>query len=99
MKRMTKPMSIARLLALALLLATSMILAQAGSAGYDLVWWTVDGGGGTSRSDGYTLDGTTGQPDAGVWQGASYTLAGGFWGGEAAARYNVYLPLVLKDYP
>jgi hypothetical protein len=98
MKRLTKPVAIILLLALALLLATAMILAQARSAGYDLAWWTVDGGGGTSSGDGYTLSGTIGQPDAGVWQGNSYTLAGGFWGG-AAAQYNVYLPLVLRDWP
>ena len=90
-------MSMAHLLALAVLLATSMILAQTRGAGYDVAWWTVDGGGGTSRSDGYTLGGTIGQPDASVWQSNGYTLAGGFWGGAAAAQYNVYLPLIRRD--
>jgi hypothetical protein len=71
--------------------------AQSGS-GYDLSWWTVDGGGTTSNGDsGYSLGSTTGQPDASVWQGDGYTLAGGFWGG-AMVEYRVYLPLVLRNY-
>jgi len=39
-----------------------------------------------------------GQPDAGVLSGGGYTLAGGFWPGGAAARYGVYLPLVLRNF-
>lgn len=35
------------------------------------------------------------QPDAAVWSGGGYTLAGGFWGG-ALVEYRVYLPLVLR---
>ena len=66
--------------------------------GYELAWWTVDGGGYTWSTGGaYALGGTVGQPDAGVLQGGDYTLAGGFWGG-AAAQYRVYLPLVLRNY-
>ena len=89
----------------ALVLLAGSVLAQSGngtsarlSAGYDLSWWTVDGGGDTfSSGGGYTLGGTIGQPDAGVLTGGDYTLGGGFWGGGAvAAEYNVYLPLVLK---
>ncbi|MGD1995584.1 MAG: hypothetical protein PVH62_02315 [Anaerolineae bacterium] len=63
---------------------------------YDLSWWTVDGGGGTfNTSGGYTLGGTSGQPDAATWLGGDYTLAGGFWGGVAVV-HRVYLPLVLR---
>ena len=63
---------------------------------YDLFWWTVDGGGTTPNdSSGYTLGGTAGQPDAAVWTGDGYTLAGGFWGGEAG-KYRIYLPLLRK---
>jgi hypothetical protein len=81
----------------ALLLLASVALAQSGG-GYDLSWSTVDGGGATwSEGGGYSLGGTIGQPDAGVLSGGDYTLAGGFWGG-AAARYGVYLPLVLRNY-
>jgi len=73
--------------------------AEVASAGYDLSWWTVDGGGGTlsDASSGYTLSGTAGQPDAANWQGQGYSLAGGFWGG-AVVEYLVYLPLVLRGY-
>ena len=73
---------------------------RAGATGatYDLSWWTVDGGGQTFSTGGdYTLSGTGGQPDAGVLEGNGYTLTGGFWGG-AAAQYNVYLPLVVRNY-
>jgi hypothetical protein len=69
----------------------------ADSAGYMLSWWTVDGGGVTfAKSDGYALGGTVGQPDASVWRGEGYTLAGGFWGG-AMGEYRIYLPLVLRN--
>jgi len=68
-------------------------------SGYDLSWWTVDGGGGTASSGPYTLSGTIGQPDANLLTGGDYTLGGGFWGGGAvAAEYHTYLPVVLKNY-
>jgi hypothetical protein len=85
------------------LLVTIPLLAQsgggpadAGGTGYDLAWSTVDGGGYTfSRGGAYTLGGTAGQPDAGTLTGGGYTLSGGFWAG-AAARYTVYLPLLMR---
>ena len=83
------------LVAIALLLAVSTALAW---SGFDVSWWTVDGGGGTASGGSYTLAGAIGQPDAGVLTGGDYTLGGGFWGGggAAAVEYKVYLPLVLK---
>lgn len=81
-----------------LLAAGSLAAAQTG-AGYDLSWWTADGGGHTwSSGGGYQLSGTAGQPDAGLLAGGGYTLGGGFWrGGETAVvPYGVYLPLVLR---
>ena len=92
-----KPIVIIGLLALALLLVGTALA----SGGYDLAWWTVDGGGATfSAGGGYTLGGTAGQPDAGQLGGAGYTLGGGFWGGGAAvggapSGYTVRLPLVV----
>ncbi len=65
------------------------------NAGYEITWYTVDGGGGTLSGGVYTLNGTVGQPDAGTLIGGSYTLDGGYWTGGAMA-YRVYLPLVLK---
>ena len=85
------------LLVVLLSLLSSVALAQTGG-GYDLTWSTIDGGGYTfSEGGGYSLGGTIGQPDAGVLSGGGYTLAGGFWPG-AAARYGIYLPLVLRNH-
>ena len=67
------------------------------STGYDVSWYTIDGGGATLSTGGsYSLGGSIGQADAGVLSGGSYTLIGGFWGG-AIVNYNIYLPLVLKN--
>ncbi len=74
--------------------AISIAAAQSGG-GYDLMWSTIDDGGGTSSGGSYTLDGTIGQPDAGTMSGGGYTLIGGFWSGSVL-RYAFYLPLVLK---
>jgi hypothetical protein len=84
---------------LALLLVTSVALAQEGDP-YDLSSSTMDGGGYTFSVGGdYELGGTVGQPDAGCMQGGTYLLCGGFWPGSAAqADYYTYLPLVLKSY-
>jgi hypothetical protein len=47
---------------------------------YILDWFTLDGGGGTSRGGAYAATGTIGQPDAGRMSGGQYSLIGGFWG-------------------
>jgi len=81
-----------------LLLVAVVPLALA-QIGYDLSWWTVDGGGATlSSGGGYRLGGTIGQPDAGVLAGGGYTLAGGFWRGGALspAGQSIYLPIVMR---
>ena len=79
-----------------------MLLLAGGVAaqeGYDLSWWTVDGGGETfSTGENYSLGGTIGQPDAGLLTGPGYTLAGGFWSG-GGQLYRVYLPLVMRSHP
>jgi len=89
-------------IALVLLIGISTANAQrtndpsAPHSGYDLSWYTIDGGGATSSSGGpYSLGGSIGQPDAGSLSGGSYQLAGGYWGG-VLVNYNVYLPLVRK---
>jgi hypothetical protein len=72
---------------------------QSAATGYDLSWWTVDGGGlvGAGSPGLYTLSGSVGQPDAGpALSNGDYVLVGGFWGG-ALAQYRVYLPLVLRN--
>jgi hypothetical protein len=90
------------LLAMLVLLATRSTAptphaaAQAGN-GYDLTWYTIDNGGGTSAAGDYTLMSTIGQPDVRwILEGGGYTLGGGFWG-SGARQYKVYLPLVLHS--
>ena len=68
---------------LLLVAVTGIALAQ--TNGYDLTWWTVDGGGGSATGGSYTLSGTIGQPDAGNLSNGDYTLTGGFWGGVSGA--------------
>jgi hypothetical protein len=83
----------------AALLVVSAVLA-APTNGYEITYWTVDGGGATFSAGGnYQLGGTVGQPDAGQLTGGSYKLGGGFWGGGAAAPPPTpigprFLPLV-----
>jgi hypothetical protein len=92
-----KRIAIVLTLVLALLLSVSLASAQ---GGYQLPWWTVDGGGGKGSGGGYALVGTIGQPDAGVsMSGGGYTLTGGFWGVGSAGgtELYIYLPIVLKN--
>jgi hypothetical protein len=63
-------------------------------ATYTIPWYTVDGGGGTSSGGIYALQGTAGQPDAGVLTGGEYTLTGGYWYTQAAR--GIWMPLVIK---
>lgn len=86
------------LLAIALLsLIGSRTYAEVTS--YELSWWTVDGGGGTSSSSTYDVSGTIDQSYAGNTSGGDYALTGGFWGDqqdEESSGYNLYLPMLLR---
>ena len=89
-------------LVLAGLVGGSAVLAQS-IAAYDLSWSTADGGGGSfSTGDSYSLDGTAGQPDAGLMTGGGvYSLAGGFWGGGAVTEPGeklLHLPLAMRSH-
>jgi len=67
-------------------------------SGFEISWWTVDGGGGSAGGTGYRLSGTLGQPDAGRLTGGAFTLGGGFWcGGATAVDRQIYLPLVMRN--
>ena len=47
---------------------------------YNIDWYKVSGGGGTSTGGVYTVSGTIGQPDAsGAMSGGQYSVTGGFW--------------------
>ena len=79
---------------LALLLAPlSMAQAQTGGD-FDLTWNSMDGGGRMNLSGGnYTLNGSIGQPDAGIHAGGLYRLEAGFWHQATL----VFVPIVLKQ--
>jgi hypothetical protein len=81
------------------LLAASTALAV---DSYEVPWWTVNGGGGTSAGSTFAVSGTLGQPDAGPQlSGTQFSLAGGFWGqaGEVPTfDFSIYLPLVSRTY-
>lgn len=70
-----------------LLLAGLLATAALSSAQpYDISWYTIDGGGGSSSGGNFSISGTIGQPDAGHMTGGNYTLDGGFWGIFAAVQ-------------
>ena len=49
-------------------------------AGFEITWYSIDGGGGMRSTGGdFELSGTIGQPDAGRMSGGDFTLTGGFW--------------------
>lgn len=84
---------------LVLLAGGAMLQAQTGG-GYDLSWFTIDGGGGSSSSASYSVSGTIGQPDAGTLEGGSYELQGGFWHGGITGglvESDLYLPLIVDE--
>ena len=85
----------------ALLVLSSAVIAYAQTGnGFDLTWWTVDGGGGTLEGGGYTLAGTVGQPEPGpASTGGGFTLSHGFWPAAAGAKINVYIPMVFWSPP
>lgn len=64
--------------------------------GYEISWYTIDGGGAQELSGGsYTLSGTIGQFDAGSQSGGAYQLNGGYWVDVFGYR-RLYLPVILK---
>lgn len=48
---------------------------------YKVNWHTIDAGGGRSSNGAIVLQGTIGQPDAGISSNDTYVLKGGFWTG------------------
>jgi len=84
------------LLTLAILAAlTSAALAQ---GDYAIPRAVIAGGGGFSTGGQYDLQGTAGQPLAGVSDAGAYDLSSGFWG-WLETFFDVYLPLVLRKSP
>jgi len=53
---------------------------------FDLSWFSIDGGGGSSTNGIFTINGTIGQPDAGRSTAPPFfSLMGGYWGAASAA--------------
>ena len=102
--RRTIRMRLFLLLMVAAALAWSgWMYASAQSGAYDLSWNSVAGGGAKSTNNGYAVNGSIGQPDAGRLSGGVYGLRGGFWGELGSqptptpVSYHVYLPLTVKQ--
>lgn len=64
-----------------LLSVSALVLAQSSGGDFEVTKHTIDGGGGTSSGEGFTITGTIGQPDASVqpMTGESFSVQGGFW--------------------
>ncbi|MBK8986211.1 MAG: hypothetical protein IPM39_09040 [Chloroflexi bacterium] len=83
-----------------LLLAFGAAALAQTSAGFNLEWHVIGGGGGQSSSAGYRVQGTIGQsaaspPTAGS---AGYVVSSGYWSGSTgSAGTTVYLPAILKN--
>jgi hypothetical protein len=76
-------------------------LVLAAADAFDLAWWTVDGGGGTSAGGSYSVSGTLGQPVAAsgvaALSGGPYQLSGGFWAQSATPFHTLFLPVVVSQ--
>jgi uncharacterized membrane protein len=80
------------LVALVLFLLAGTALA---SGTYELLWYSISGGGSPSGGGHYALSATVGQPAADSMSGGQYSLSGGFWSG-VPPRFPVYLPIVFR---
>jgi hypothetical protein len=97
-------MNTRRLLPLAIVLLCALVLASnalAGmsSANYRLDWYVLltGGGGGPTDSTNYAANFTVGQTAIGAADSTNYEAGLGYWYG-AAGGYEIYLPLILRDY-
>ncbi len=98
---MSKRWLIVGLTAVLAVLLLSVSVTATGS--YQIPWWSVDGGGGSSVGDRFALAGTIGQPDAGHMEGDHFALTGGFWAQPVESipvppeGYRLYLPIMMKQ--
>jgi hypothetical protein len=62
------------------IIASLWLVANATAQNYNIDWYKIAGGGGSSTGGVYSLNGTIGQPDASkAMTGGNYSLTGGFW--------------------
>ena len=83
------------IIAVFLIVAATAFASSGGD--YEISFYTIDGGGGTSSGGGiYEVSGTIGQPDARAsLTGGNFSLFGGFWGG-GFLDYFTFFPLVVR---
>jgi hypothetical protein len=88
------------LLALSLLLLMLLAsIAWAGSSDGTVVDWSVLSSGGAPAAGGSVmLNGTLGQTATGSSSGTGATAGAGFWYGLGEGAYEIFLPVVLRNY-
>jgi len=61
--------------------AIGLAVATARAQNFQINWFTLDGGGGTSTGGAFAVSGTIGQPDANAqpMTNGNFSLTGGFW--------------------
>jgi hypothetical protein len=97
---MTQKQRIIVLAVTVLLLAFGAVVLAQTSAGFNLEWHVIGGGGGESGSADYRIHGTIGQsvtspPAAGS---AGFVVNSGYWSGNTgSAGTTIYLPAILKN--
>jgi hypothetical protein len=61
-------------------LVVGLAPSSAGAQSFNIDWYSVGSGGGTSSGGAFSVSGTIGQPDAGVaMSGGDYSLTSGLW--------------------
>ena len=87
------------LVVLVCLVTVGLVGAQI-SAGYDLSWHVVGGGGRDMASAGHAMRSTLGQFAIGPTQSTDYAVGSGYWYGMAPgpARRILCVPMVLKNH-
>lgn len=71
------------------LIATILTVSMVQAAEYEIPWYTIDGGGGTSMGGPYSVTGTIGQADTGVSSADTYVNSAGFWPGNYGCVVNL----------
>jgi hypothetical protein len=72
------------------LIVAALLFTSISYGDYQIVWYTIGGGGGQSAGGQYVLTGTIGQADTASSKGGNYKLLSGFWPGW---------PLCFVDFP
>lgn len=71
-----------------------------GNGSYQIPRWSASGSRGQGAGGDYVLQSSAGHPDTGEGSGGDYILKGGFaLGGTIQEGHEIYLPLVVRNYP